>query len=66
MKLFKRTPSTQQGWLEDLYRRLVWYFPAAQVKDILLDYQEQFDAGRDHCKMEAEIIAMENMERIYI
>ncbi len=56
MKLFKRTPPTQQRWLEDLYRRLVWYFPAAQVKDILSDYQEQFDAGRDHCKMEAEII----------
>ena len=53
----KKKPSlTRQAWLNELGRRLVWSFPAAQVKDILSDYQEQFDAGHDHCKSEAEII----------
>ena len=47
---------TRAAWLDELGRRLVWYFPAAQVKDILSDYREQFDAGHDHCKTEAEII----------
>ena len=47
---------TRQAWLDELGRRLVWFFPTAQVKDILSDYQEQFDGGHDHCKTEAEII----------
>lgn len=46
----------RQTWLEELGRRLVWYFPAAQVKEILSDYEEQFDEGHDHCKTQAEII----------
>lgn len=56
MFAFRKSPLTRQKWLEDLGRRLVWYFPAAQVKDILTDYQEQFDAGREHDKTDAEII----------
>ena len=47
---------TRTAWLDELGRRLVWFFPASQVKDILSDYQEQFDAGHDHCKTEPEII----------
>lgn len=56
MFAFRKSPLTRQKWLEDLGRRLVWYFPAAQVKEILTDYQEQFDAGREHDKTDAEII----------
>ena len=56
MFAFGKSPLTRQKWLEDLGRRLVWYFPAAQVKEILTDYQEQFDAGREHGKTDAEII----------
>ena len=47
---------TRQAWLDALGKRLVWSFPAAQVREILSDYQEQFDAGREHGKTEAEII----------
>ncbi len=47
---------TKQSWLDELGRRLVWYFPAAQVSDILADYREQFEAGHDHCRTETEII----------
>ena len=47
---------TRQAWLDELGRRLVWFFPADQVKDIVSDYREQFEAGHDHCRTEAEII----------
>ena len=47
---------TRQAWLDELGRRLVWFFPADQVKDIMSDYREQFDAGHDHCRTETEII----------
>lgn len=56
MKWRAKPALTRQAWLEKLARRLVWTFPANQVKDILSDYQEQFDAGHDHGKTEAEII----------
>lgn len=56
MKWQKKPAQTKQAWLDELGRRLVWYFPAGQVKDILSDYREQFDAGHDHCKTESEII----------
>lgn len=56
MFAFGKPSLTRQKWLEGLGRRLVWYFPAAQVKEILSDYQEQFDAGREHGKTDAEII----------
>lgn len=47
---------TRKAWLDELGRRLVWFFPADQVKDIVSDYREQFEAGHDHCRTEAEII----------
>lgn len=54
---WKRKPAlTQQAWLHELSRRLVWFFPAGQVKEILSDYREQFEAGRDRQKPESEII----------
>lgn len=55
--LWKKVPAgTRQAWLDRLGRRLVWYFPAAQVMDILSDYREQFDEGHARCKTEPEII----------
>lgn len=56
MKWRTKPALTRQAWLKELGQRLVWYFPAAQVKDILSDYQEQFDAGQEHGRTEAEII----------
>ena len=56
MEWKKKTAQTRQAWLDELGRRLVWYFPANQVKDILSDYREQFDAGHEHCKTESEMI----------
>lgn len=47
---------TRQAWLHELGRRLAWSFSGDQVRDILSDYQEQFDAGNAHGKPEAEII----------
>lgn len=55
--IWKKSPAGQRDWLDGLWRRLVWHFPAPQVKDILADYREQFEAGHDHCRTEAEIIA---------
>ena len=51
-----KTAKTRQAWLDELGRRLVWFFPADQVRDIVSDYREQFEAGHDHCRTEAEII----------
>ncbi len=34
MKRKKEPALTRQAWLNELGRQLVWYFPAAQVKDI--------------------------------
>lgn len=56
MKWKAKPAATRIAWLDELGRRLVWYFPVAQVRDILSDYQEQFEAGHDHCKTESEII----------
>ncbi len=56
MKWRAKPTLTRQAWLEKLARRLMWTFPVAQVKDILADYQEQFDAGRSHGRTEAEMI----------
>lgn len=56
MKWRTKPALTRQAWLKELGQRLVWYFPAAQVKEILSDYGEQFDEGHDRSKTEAEII----------
>lgn len=56
MKWKTKPALTRQAWLKELGQRLVWYFPAAQVKEILSDYGEQFDEGHDRSKTEAEII----------
>lgn len=56
MKWRTKPALTRQAWLEKLGRRLVWYFPTAQVKEILSDYGERFDEGHDRSKTEAEII----------
>ncbi|MDE7220772.1 MAG: DUF1700 domain-containing protein, partial [Oscillospiraceae bacterium] len=56
MKWSTKPALTRQVWLEKLGQRLVWTFPIAQVKDILSDYQEQFDAGCGHGRTEAEMI----------
>ncbi len=51
-----KPPATRQGWLESLCRRLAWAFPEPQAKEILADYQEQFDEGRSRGKSDGEII----------
>ncbi|MBD5168646.1 MAG: DUF1700 domain-containing protein [Oscillibacter sp.] len=56
MKWSRKPVATWQAWLDELGRRLVWFFPADQVKDIVSDYQEQFEAGHDHHRTEPEII----------
>lgn len=56
MFAFGKSPLTRQKWLEDLGRRLAWSFPEPQAKEILTDFQAQFEAGREHGKSDAEII----------
>ena len=55
MKLYSE-PSTRQGWLDRLGRRLVWYLPERQVMEILTDYQEQFEAGTERGRTEQEAL----------
>lgn len=55
--IFKNKPAaTRQDWLDQLGKRLVWYFPVLQVREILSDYREQFEAGQDRGRTEAELI----------
>lgn len=56
MKWSRKPAATRQAWLDELGRRLVWFFPADQVKDIVSDYREQFETGHDHGRTEPEII----------
>ena len=56
MKQKAKPAQTRQAWLDELGRRLVWFFPLNQVQDIVSDYREQFDAGRDHGRTDPEII----------
>lgn len=56
MFTFGKPPATRQTWLESLARRLAWYFPEVQAKDIFADYQEQFKEGKAHGKSDDEII----------
>lgn len=56
MFAFGKSPLTRQKWLEDLGRRLAWSFPEPQAKEILTDFQAQFEAGREYGKSDAEII----------
>ena len=53
---FGKQPTTRQAWLESLARRLAWYFPEVQAKDIFADYREQFKEGKDRGKSDDEII----------
>ena len=53
---FGKSPTTRQAWLESLARRLAWYFPEVQAKDIFADYREQFEAGDARGKSDNEII----------
>lgn len=55
--IWKSKPAaTRQAWLDRLGKRLVWYFPVLQVREILSDYQEQFETGQDRGRTEAELI----------
>ena len=56
MKWNMRPAATRQAWLGALSRRLAWSFPEPQAKEILTDFQAQFEAGREHGKSDAEII----------
>lgn len=56
MFAFGKPPASRQSWLERLARRLAWTFPEVQARDILTDYQEQFEAGKEHGKADGEII----------
>lgn len=56
MKWNMKPAATRQAWLEKLARRLAWTFPEVQAKEILTDFQAQFEAGREHGKSDAEII----------
>lgn len=47
---------TPGGWLDGLGKRLVWYFPALQVRDILEDFGEQWEAGRERGRDAGEIL----------
>ena len=54
--MMEKPAHTRQSWLDRLCRGLVWYFPACQVREILSDYQDQFQAGQNWGKSEEEII----------
>lgn len=56
MILKSEPAATRQDWLDRLGKRLVWYFPILQVREILSDYQEQFETGQDRGRTEAELI----------
>lgn len=45
------------GWLDGLSKRLVWYFPALQVRDILADFREQWEAGQERGRSQGEMLA---------
>ena len=47
---------TPGGWLDGLGKRLVWYFPALQVRDILADFEDQWAAGRERGRAAGEIL----------
>lgn len=47
---------TQRSWLDRLCKRLIWYFPVCQVREILADFRDQFQTGRDRGKPDGEII----------
>lgn len=51
-----KQPATRQEWLTALGRKLVWNFPELQAKEILTDYQEQFEEGTEQGRSDAEII----------
>ena len=55
MKL-RAEPSTRRDWLDRLGRRLVWYLPERQVREILTDYREQFETGLERGRPEAELL----------
>lgn len=54
---FRQTDGGQQDYLDKLGKCLLRWFPAAQVCEILSDYQEQFEAGRERGKSEGSLIA---------
>lgn len=56
MKWRAKPALTRAAWLGALSRRLAWSFPEPQAKEILTDFQAQFEAGREHGKSDAEII----------
>lgn len=47
---------TPGGWLDGLGKRLVWYFPAPQVRDILEDFGDQWATGRERGRAAGEIL----------
>lgn len=56
MTAIRKPPDSRQKWLESFSRRLAWSFPESQAKEILADYQQQFNEGRSRQKSDAEII----------
>lgn len=60
MKLPLRRPrpsDTRQAYLDRLAKRLLPCLPASQVREILSDYQERFQAGGEQGLGDAEVIA---------
>ena len=55
MKWRKSAAVTERAWLDQLGKQLVSRYSAPQVREILEDYREQFQAGTDRGKSEEEI-----------
>lgn len=56
MKLRINAARTERAWLDQLGKQLVSRYSTPQVREILEDYREQFQAGEDRGKSEEEII----------
>lgn len=56
MKLRINAARTEQAWLDQLSKQLVFRYSAPQVREILEDYREQFQAGLARGKSEEEVV----------
>lgn len=53
---FRQPGGGRQDYLDKLGKCLLRWFPAPQVCEILTDYQEQFEAGRERGRSEASLV----------
>ena len=53
---FRLRGGGRQAWLDQLGKKLLRWFPAAQVREILEDYQEQFELGAERGKSEEALV----------